>query len=187
MSDCKSTVGTFGLSYGTKEFLDFINCLYNPACTMIQAVKRLRREKGDAFVDRVKWGDYQTILAPVAQWPAGAGERWAASMADARQDLATIPNAEPLSPIHPQVYVNMLARLDAAVAYCFNHPAAGETEPGIPILVCVTVKDEAEAEACRHAIKLDWRIGTGSAVEQLKLTMFCPNPAALKAARQAQA
>ncbi len=186
MSDSKSIVGTFGLSYGTKEFLKFINTLYNPAGTMIEAVKRLRREMGDTFVEQIKWGDYQTILAPVAQWPAASGDRWARSMADARQDLATIPNTEPLSPFNALVHANALDRLDAAVAYCFNHPAAGETEPGIPIDVAVATKDATDAEAYRHAIKLDWRIGKASGVEQLKLTMYCPNPVALKAARKAE-
>jgi len=185
MSD-RSTVGTFGLSYGTGEFLNFINTLYNPASTMIEAVKRLRREMGDAFVQQIKWGDYQAILAPVAQWPAASGDRWARSVAEARQDLAAMPNTEALSPFNAQVHANVLDRLDAAVAHCFNNPAAGETEPGIPIEVAVATKDATEAEACRHAIKLDWRINAGSGVEQLKLTMFCPNPAALKAARRGE-
>jgi len=154
--------------YNNDDFKAHINHLYYPASNMEKSVDLLIKARGKPFLSKMKWGEYQLILSPMANWPGNTGKHWAASVAYARAGLARVSNADPLSTDEPRnVPKDKCSLLDAAIRKCFS------STPPIPMTIDVDQQNTANANT--HGLRLRWVYDTvGRPPILLELTMICP-------------
>jgi hypothetical protein len=64
--------------------------------------------------------------------------------------------------------------LDALVQRCFNDPASGQIDPGIPMWINVSAKCDNDPSNKLHDIRFHWDLGPDGNPTLLHLTMICP-------------
>jgi hypothetical protein len=169
---------TAAVTYGTKTFLQFINDLYFPLHNMRTSSKRLQTLQSADDLQKLRWGEYQTVLVPLENWPDDTGKKWLKSVKLAREDLAKQANTRRLHRYSKNRPATKLDLLDAAVQLCFNTgvPTHGPDKPevGIPMVIDVQAREADDPASALHDIQLSWTYSPNGAPIQLNLTMVCP-------------
>jgi hypothetical protein len=167
-------VNPFAGFFKMPAFIKLMNAQYYPAATMQASVQRLIKSQGPEFVKNIKYGEYQSVLAPYEQWPPELAKAWPKSMREARDDLARQVNGLAVSAIDSSVPGDKCALLDKIVNYCFNATLPGERYPGIPMVIDVQQKTSVEPGNDRHDIHVSWTYDANDVPIQLNWTMVCP-------------
>lgn len=189
------------IPFGNSSFTDFINGLYNsqnvppafssdfpilsPYKKMQDNVRKLlelgcyTKKSGESnSIQNIKWGDYQTILACIQNqpWPGHTWIRWQKSVYKTREKLASVPNYQGVDGQEDcgGTLRNKCDLLDALVQRCFNDPASGQTDPGIPMLINVSAKCAGDPSNQLPDIRFHWDLGADGNPTLLHLTMICP-------------
>jgi hypothetical protein len=189
------------IPFGASNFTDFINGLYNsqnvpitlssdfsilnPYKKMQDNVRKLlelgcyTKKSGESnSIQNIKWGDYQTILACIQnqRWPGNTWIQWQKSVYKTRKKLASVPNYQGIDGQEDcgGTLRNKCDLLDALVQRCFNDPASGQTDPGIPMLISVSTKCAEDPSNQFPDIRFHWDLGTDGNPTLLHLTMICP-------------
>jgi hypothetical protein len=162
-----------------KDYASFINQYYATPARMQNNIFTLQQFGwSDTDIENIQWGSYQCTIVQQALWPSEYWNYWIISVANARASLATVPNAVPVYPGAPgSIPPSQQALLDALVQLCFNSPAQGQAENGIPMTISVQVQPKG---VTNNKITFNWLVaGSGQYPQDitgLQLIMWCPNP-----------
>lgn len=153
------------------RFFSLMNARYASVESMTKNIAIL--DAAALQIDRhtMEYGQYQPVLVPFDQWPAGAAAAWTKTVGNMRLNLADQLNNDPLSldegTNRPKT---RCALLDAAIRKCFNSPKP------IPFTVKVAQQAQNSPDAKVHSIELDWDYDDGLDKQPtfLTLTITCP-------------
>lgn len=180
--------------YDCPEFVPFLNSIYTGAALSSRASlgawppspeamqKNVEWLVGDGgytqdSIKHILWGADQKFLAEKwnTDWPNNTRQSWDKSVRAARASLATVANHEKIG-FHdgPHPPKNRCDLLDALVQRCFNHPAAGQARPGIPMVVDLSEKPATDSDKDKHDIAFHWVFDKNKHPILLFLTMICP-------------
>lgn len=151
------------------KFFSIMNARYSTVAAMQANVAALDA----AQIDRttMEYGQYQSILVPMDQWPAVAAASWPQTIANMRANLTGQSNTAPLSPDEknntPSTKCDLL---DCAIRKCFNSPTP------IPFQVMVSEQPKDSPDANNHTLGLNWvyENGEGNPPTFLTLSITCP-------------
>jgi hypothetical protein len=158
-----------GGSLNNSKYLTLMGAHYADVPAMTASIQKLQAS-GKIDIATMKYGDYQGILEPFANWPITENE-WLAIVGRARQELAGQTNSTRLSKDQADVVpVTRCDLLDASIRKCFNPKSP------IPIAISIGQQPMDSARADTHEIILVWEYDNGDDAlpTRLNLMMMCP-------------
>jgi len=155
--------------YQSSKFKDF----WKQYCGSVEGMRRavaILRDSPGVYLPALEYGQYQPVLVPLENWVEFGSQHWAKEVGNARLQLTTQPNTQPLSNDEPaNIPLTRCALLDAAIRKCFN------ADPPIPIDNTIRQKRKDESDPQVHAIEVKWTYAAdGKTPTVLHYTMICP-------------